>query len=1049
MTVLVANRGEIAVRIIRSAKELGQRTVIVHAADEAETMGVRLADEAVALPQSGPAAYLDFAAIVAAAPAGALVHPGYGFGSENADFARLCETAGLVFVGPSAGTLELFGDKTRARAAATEAGLDLTPGTGIDPEPAQVRALLAEHPGGVMIKAVAGGGGRGIRQVTDPDQVEEQMQRCRDEAQAGFGDGRIYAEALVTSARHIEVQVVADGQVALTLGDRDCSVQRRHQKVIEMAPAPQLPVALRDRMAEGAKRLAESVGYRGVATVEFLVTQDAAYFLEVNPRLQVEHTVTEEVTGSDLVAAQLRLAQGARMAELLEQEVLRTEVRGMAIQARLNAETLSPDGEVHATSGTIQEVQWPGGPGVRVDTSAYAGLRHSPRYDSLLAKVICSGPTGAVAQRRLLQALSETRLVGVGTNIPVLQSIAATDGLTRGRLSTSWLEDDWSAVIADAAASAVEEVPDEQVLDALEPGQFAVHSVMPGVVAALAMVGGDRPAGSDLAVVEAMKMAHPLTHEAPVRVVRHLVSLDDQVEAGQALLVVESVGADTSGDNRVEADLDAPRDDLEDVRDRQARLLDDSRPEAIARWHAKGRRTARENIADLVDDGSFVEYGGLAIAAQRARRSEQDLVDNTPADGLVCGTAEINGQPVVVLSYDYTVLAGTQGVRNHAKTDRMLEVAHHRRLPVVFFTEGGGGRPGDTDVSGITGLDVGTFRAMGALSGLVPLVGVVSGNCFAGNAALLGVCDVVIATPEASIGMGGPAMIEGGGLGVVRAADVGPVEVQRRNGVVHVVAEDDADAVATARTYLSYFQGDSSDWTAPDPRIAQHAVPQDRMRSYDVHRALTGVLDEGSFLELRADYAPGIRTGLGRVAGAAYGIVANDCRHLGGAIDAPGADKLRDFLRVCNAHGLPVVTFCDTPGFMVGPDAEKEATVTRFGRLFADTAALRVPMGTVILRKAYGLGAMAMAGGSFRAPQFTIAWPTGEMGPMGLEGAVRLGYRKELAAIEDPQERQAEYDRLVAAAYAQGKAMVAATVFELDDVIEPADTRRWIQTLRS
>lgn len=1046
MTVLVANRGEIAVRIIRSARELGLRTVIVHAADEAETMGVRLADEAVALPGSGPAAYLDFAAIVAAAPAGALVHPGYGFGSENAEFARLCDAAGLVFVGSAAPTLELFGDKTRARAAAAAAGLELTPGTGIDPEPEQVRALLAKHPTGIMIKAVAGGGGRGIREVTDPDQVVEQMQRCRAEAEAGFGDGRIYAEALVTGARHIEVQVVADGRSAVTLTDRDCSIQRRHQKVVEMAPAPNLPAALRDRMAEGARHLAERVGYQGVATMEFLVTDDAAYFLEVNPRLQVEHTVTEQVTGSDLVAAQLRLAQGASVADLIEQEVLGTQVRGMAIQARLNAETLSPDGDVRATAGAILEIQWPGGPGVRVDTSAYAGLRHSPRYDSLLAKIICAGPSGPIAQRRLQQALAETVLVGVATNLSVLQSIIATDELTQGQLSTSWLEDNWPSVAADAGGDAAAE---PLAVDALEPGQFAVHSLMPGVVAALAAIGGDRAAGSDLAVVEAMKMAHPLTHDTPVRVVRHLVSLDDQVEAGQALLVVEPADGDAADSGSVEADLNAPRADLEVVRERQARLRDESRPEAIARWHAKGRRTARENITDLVDDGSFVEYGGLAIAAQRARRSEQDLISNTPADGLVCGTALINRQPVVVLSYDYTVLAGTQGVRNHAKTDRMLELAHSQRLPVVFFTEGGGGRPGDTDVSGITGLDVGTFRAMGALSGLVPLVGVVSGNCFAGNAALLGVCDVVIATPEASIGMGGPAMIEGGGLGVVRAADVGPVEVQRRNGVVHIVADDDADAVRTARTYLSYFQGDSSDWAAPDTRLAQHSVPQDRMRSYDVHGALVGVLDEGSFLELRADYAPGIRTGLGRVAGSAYGIIANDCRYLGGAIDAPGADKLRDFLRVCDAHGLPIVTFCDTPGFMVGPDAEKDATVTRFGRLFADTAALRVPMGTVILRKAYGLGAMAMAGGSFRAPQFTVAWPTGEMGPMGLEGAVRLGYRKELAAIEDPQQRQAEYDRLVAAAYAQGKAMVAATVFELDDVIDPADTRRWIQTLRS
>jgi len=441
------------------------------------------------------------------------------------------------------------------------------------------------------------------------------------------------------------------------------------------------------------------------------------------------------------------------------------------------------------------------------------------------------------------------------------------------------------------------------------------------------------------------------------------------------------------------------------------------------------------------------------LAAQRSRRSEQDLIENTPADGLIGGIATIGADrfasaDVVVLSYDYTVLAGTQGMRNHAKTDRLLDVAARRRVPVVLFAEGGGGRPGDTDAGGAAGLELNTFRAMAALNGRVPLVAVVSGRCFAGNAALAGVCDVVIATPEANIGMGGPAMIAGGGLGTYRPEEIGPIDVQRRNGVVHLVADDDAHAVALARQYLSYFQGPVTGWAVPDERLARHVVPVNRLRAYDVRAAIESIVDVGSVLELRADYGRAIVTALARVEGMAYGLVANSGSQLGGAIDAEAADKAADFLTLCQALSVPVVSLCDTPGFMVGPDSETEATVRRFGGLFIAGARLTVPFGMIILRKGYGLGAMAMAGGSFHAPEFTVAWPTGEIGPMGLEGAVRLGFRKELDAIADPVEREQAFARYVELAYQHGKALTAATTFELDDVIDPAETRAWIRRLR-
>ncbi|MGW5570875.1 carboxyl transferase domain-containing protein [Nocardia thailandica] len=1049
MDVVVANRGEIAVRIVRTARERGYRTHVLHTGEERDSLAVGLADTAVALPAEGAPAFLDVGAVVAAARTagpGALVHPGYGFLSESAELAAACAAADLVFVGPAPEALRTFGDKVAARAAAEKAGVAVLPATAAA-DPAAMADLLARHPAGIMIKAAAGGGGRGMRTVRAPGGVADAYDRCRAEALAAFGDGTVYAEALITGARHVEVQIVADGTRATALGDRDCSVQRRHQKLVEIAPAPALDPALRERLHRDAERLAEAAGCRGVITVEFLVADGRGWFLEVNPRLQVEHTVTEEITGADLVGVQFDLARGAALADL----DLGHAPRGVAVQARVNAERVAADGAPLPTSGTVTGFSAPTGTGVRVDTAARAGLRHGTRFDSLLAKVVARGPSFATAVRRCADALAELTVTGVDTNTAVLRAVL---DLLDGPVTTAWFEDNTGEVLDRAARYGTTDTGPDPEAPALAPDEWAVRSPMGGTVVSVAAPGAVLGAGAEVAVLEAMKMQHVVRAERPLRVLRHAVTPGDTVDPHAVLLVAADADHDGETVAAAAVDLDAVRPDLAEVRQRHAVTLDAARPEAVAKRHRLGRRTARENIDDLVDAGSFVEYGGLAVAAQSRRRGAEDLIANTPADGLVAGIATINADRfgprearAVVLSYDYSVLAGTQGVRNHAKTDRMLELAHERRLPVVFFTEGGGGRPGDTDQAGFSGLDVTTFRAMGALSGRVPLIGVVSGRCFAGNAALLGMCDVVIATPDANIGMGGPAMIEGGGLGVYRPEDIGPVEVQRRNGVVHIVARDEAEAVAIARDYLAYFQGPLRDWAAPDPRVSRHVVPEDRLRAFDIRAAVASVADVGSVLELRRDWGVGIVTALVRVEGRAFGLVANDCHHLGGAIDAPAADKLRAFLRLCDAHGLPIVSLCDTPGFMVGPEIEKEGVVTRFAGLFAEAAALRVPFGTIILRKGYGLGAQAMAAGSFRAPGFVVAWPTGEIGGMGLEGAVRLGFAKELAAIDDPGRRAETFDNLVALAYANGRALHAATLLEIDDVIDPADSRRWIATL--
>ena len=560
-------------------------------------------------------------------------------------------------------------------------------------------------------------------------------------------------------------------------------------------------------------------------------------------------------------------------------------------------------------------------------------------------------------------------------------------------------------------------------------------------------------AGDVVVILEAMKMEHEVraTHDA--RVTELFYAAGEQVAEGDVLLNCEHAAQITRGlgaDLALKPEPDAVpaasgvRADLQKLLDRQALTLDASRPEAVAKRHAQGMRTARENLADLCDAGSFMEYGALAVAAQRSRRSEEDLIQNTPADGMVTGTGSVNGQRIVAMAYDATVLAGTQGMRNHQKTDRMLGLALQNKLPVVLFAEGGGGRPGDVDMPIVAGLHVATFASFARLNGQVPVVGIAAGRCFAGNAALLGCSDVIIATKNSNIGMGGPAMVEGGGLGVFKPEQIGPAGVQHGNGVIDILVDDEAQAVAAAKHYLSFFQGPTSQWTAPSEQALRDVVPENRLRVYDTRAAMAGIADVGSLLELRTGFGLGIHTALARIEGRPVGMLANNPLHLSGAIDAAAADKAARFMQLCNAHGLPLVSLVDTPGFMVGPDTEATAQVRHVSRMFIAAAHLRVPYLSVVLRKGYGLGAMAMTAGGFHSPLFTAAWPTGEFGAMGLEGAVRLGFKKELEAVPEGPERQALYDKLVARQYDNGSAVHMAATLEIDTVIDPARTRDWL-----
>jgi acetyl-CoA carboxylase carboxyltransferase component/biotin carboxyl carrier protein len=802
--------------------------------------------------------------------------------------------------------------------------------------------------------------------------------------------------------------------------------------------------------------------------------------------------VTEAMTGIDLVVVQLGLAAGRSLTSLCLEQAHVPRPRGFAVELRVNAESLAADGSVRPGSGTLAAFEVPTGPGVRVDACGYAGYQLSTSFDPLLAKVIVSGMAADLSTilAQADRALSEFRVDGVPTNLALLRTLVRHPALAEYRVTTEFLDQHLGELLAEDAdgrrrlwfdapagapgragarvdrddplavlvhgKTAGTDAPRPDTPDAEAPeGVAVVRAPMQGTIVAVDVGAGDAvPAGAQLLVMEAMKMEHVVTAEVGGIVRAVHVAAGDTVYEGHALVVIEEaeVGA-ASATDAAPADLDRVRPDLAEVHARHARTLDAARPEAVERRRQTRQRTARENVDDLCDPGSFVEYGPLVIAAQRRRRSVEDLVARTPADGLVAGIGRVNGQlfdetrsRCAVLAYDYTVLAGTQGLQNHRKKDRLFELAAASRLPVVFFTEGGGGRPGDTDGAGVAGLDCWAFNYWGRLSGLVPLVGVNSGRCFAGNAALLGCCDVVIATANSSIGMGGPAMIEGGGLGVFHPDEVGPMHVQVPNGVVDVAVADEAEAVRVAKQYLAYFQGPVGAWTCADQRELRAIVPENRLRMYDVRRIVRTLADAGSLLELRRHFGLGMMTALARIEGRPLGIVANNPTHLAGAIDRDGADKAARFMQLCDAFDLPILFLCDTPGMMVGPEAEKTALVRHVSRLFVVGASLTVPFFTIILRKGYGLGAQAMAGGSFKAPIFTVAWPTGEFGGMGLEGAVKLGYRKELEAVTDPAARKALFEEMVARMYEHGKAVSYATYFELDDVIDPAESRRWIMT---
>ncbi|MGE4323092.1 MAG: carboxyl transferase domain-containing protein [Sphingobium sp.] len=1062
--LLIANRAEIAVRIARAGSDAGIATVALFAADEADSPHRFHADSAVPLPGRGPAAYLDIDALIAAAVESGCdaVHPGYGFLSENADFARRCAQAGLVFVGPSPETLALFGDKATARAFAAEQGVAVARGTGVDAGVDGARALLASLGDGrsIMLKAAAGGGGRGIRPVGAGDDLEQAWALCAAEARGAFGDDRVFAEEQIGRARHIEVQIVGDGTDAIHLYERECSLQRRRQKLVEIAPSPWLEDRVRQRLLEEAVALARASAYRGLGTVEFLVETDEEgratgrhIFIELNPRLQVEHTVTEMVTGLDLVAIQIGIANGATLAALGLDAV--APPQGHAVQLRVNMERLWPDGAIAPSGGRIKAYDPPAGPGVRVDGFARVGYRTSPLYDALLAKLIVHAPSPDFGDvlRRARRAAREFRIDGVESSLPLLRALLDDPALAQGRIDTGYLERETVRLAAVAASLTPPDGDDAAAVDdggpspddAIPAGLVGVFAPTPGQLVQIDVAPGDLVfAGQRLAVVEVMKMQTGIVAPAAGRIDRLFRQVGDGIDAGAALMALhpQNVAQPEGGTGAADADgwSDAGLRLLEEHR---RVLTDDARPGAVALAARRGAKTARQRIATLCDAGSFVEIGGLTRV--------EGVGDKAPADGVIVGTARIDGRPVVLMSQDFSVFGGSVGHLGAAKVDRALELALLHAMPLLMLLDGGGHRIQDGQNSRDYAVGGDMFQQMTRLSGYAPIVSVALGAGFAANTNMAGFSDfVVMVRDRATLGIAGPALVKAGTGEVIDAQALGGAQVQvDQYGLADLAVDSEEEALDAARRFLSYLPGNAGlppPCLARDPRDdgADHAapllraVPTNTRLAYDVRPVIDHIADRNSLFEIKPGHAPNLVTGFARIAGRPVGFIANQALVLGGMLDAAACEKGAHFIGLCDAFGLPLIYLVDVPGFSIGSAAEKSNLGRKSARFLFELGNATVPRVSVILRKGYGLGYFAMAGGRTYRADGAFAWPDAEICAMSVEGSVDVAYRKLYEAAPDPAAKRQE---LIDGIRARISPIQAAEGFGIDDLIDPRETR--------
>jgi acetyl/propionyl-CoA carboxylase alpha subunit/acetyl-CoA carboxylase carboxyltransferase component len=1048
--VLVANRGEIAVRIIRAARELGVATVAVSPRDDADSLHTRLADQAYVLPGAGAAAYLDGAGILATARAtgATAVHPGYGFLSENAAFARQCADEGIVFIGPTPEQLEVFGDKTRARDLAERLGIPVPPGTRGATTLDAARAFATEH-GPVMLKALAGGGGRGLRVVLSSGDLAEAYERSRSEALQAFGNGDVYVERLIPAARHIEVQIVGDGSGAVQhLWERDCSIQRRHQKLIEVAPAPRLDAGVRDRLLEAALRLATEVRYLSIGTFEFLVAANQFWFIEANPRLQVEHTVTEEITGVDLVAAQIRLAGGASLTDVGLASP--PAVRGFAIQARVNLETLDSEGVPHAQSGTLTAYTPPSGPGVRVDTYGYTGYRTSPRYDSLLAKVIATDHDFPAVLRRAYSALGEFQLEGVPSNIPLLQSVLQHPDFGCAKWDTAFVGHHLHELLRGAHRRVHLQNNSTGEARAAAPvapeGTVCVAAPMPGVVVQVDIANDEqiRP-GAPLLVLEAMKMHYVVRAPRGGRVRQVVVATGDFISEGAALLFFEP--DDTKSVASPDATHAAGEDwsaEVAEIQRRKEFAYQMGGPEKVARQHKEGRQTVRERIAALVDPGTFAEIGALTGFASYDEAGNARSI--LPAN-FVAGTARIARRKVVLGADDFTLRGGSGDAAIHAKQMYAEQYAREMRLPMVRLLDGasGGGSVKMAAEAGFTYVPVNpAWDAVVDNLSLVPVVAACLGPTVGLGAARLVMSHLaVMVEGVGQVFTAGPPVVLGGIGEDVTKEELGGAEVHRRSGVVERFVGTETEAFDIIRAFLSYLPGSVFE-TPPvtasaDPADRREefligAVPRDRRAPYSINAILDALFDVGSVFRY-AEYGDATVTALARLQGHPVGVITTD-PFKGATMSAEGAQAITRLVDLCETFHLPIISLTDQAGMTIGSVAERRGTIRHGARAIAAIYQARVPQAELILRRVYGVGGAGIVN-RHRACR-SWAWPSGDWGSLPVQGGIEAAFRAQLAAAADPER---ELERLRAELAAIASPFRTAEHFGVQDLIDPRDSR--------
>jgi acetyl/propionyl-CoA carboxylase alpha subunit/acetyl-CoA carboxylase carboxyltransferase component len=1100
--VLIANRGEIAGRIARAAHGLGIETIGIHAPVDALSLHTRLVDESRELTPPDPSdpvsAYLDVDSLVALAMETGCdaVHPGYGFLSENARFAARLAEAGIAFVGPPVPSLELFGDKVRAREFAAGLDIPLIPGSQSALDSAEAATEQAEAIGyPVMLKAAAGGGGRGMRIVGSPGEMSEAFARCTGEAEQAFGDGTLFLEKLVARPRHIEVQVLGDvaGEV-VHLFERDCSIQLRHQKVIEMAPAPLLNDGLRRAMLEAAVSLTRAAGYVNAGTVEFLVDPEAGsfFFIECNPRIQVEHTVTEEILGLDLVAAQFRLAAGESLADLgYPDQGSVGRPRGYAIQARV----------VCRGAGTLSGYREPSGAGVRVDGNGYVGYAPPPQFDPLLAKVIVRGGVFERVVDQTRRTLGEFHIGGVPTNLLQLQQILELAEIPAVTFRTTLLEEHpdlgqaapgsiyKGAALAlleqQAVGSAMEVTPADTAPPpglSVADGALGVEVPMAGTVVSVNAGSGDVvAAGQTLIVVSAMKMESVVVAPAAGQVVEVLpLEEGDRVGVGQ---IVVSLRPDASLATDGAAAADTWAGTLEEVATLRAlaeeRLAPGSEDPGVVRQRSRGKLTCRERIDLLLDEGSFREVGSVAGFA--SYDEEGQIAAFTPANS-VGGWGRIEGRTVVVCADDFTSRGGHADGAIGAKSGYLDRLSIEMRIPSVRLLDGssGGGsvaamvpeqkKTGESKAKESSGaIKAGRPRVAGAggsfLPGhlgssmyaeqltTVPVVNVLLGSVVGIGAAkaVLGHFSVMVRDIAQLFVAGPPVVSHAMGYDITKE-DLGGWHIHCRNGSVDNLAETEEEAAALARRFLSYLPEnvfEAPPVSAPDPADPADRreealftlIPRKRTTTFDVRKGIRLMADRDSFFEIGPLWGTDQVTGFARFNGHPVGVIASDSQHAnGGALTADGCDKLKRHLDLCDLFHLPVLNLVDNPGFAVGLEHERTGTIRKGGEWMVAFAQVKVPIFTVLMRRSFGVAGNNYATPRSR-PSMRVIWPAADMGGIPPEGGIEAAYKRQLAEAEDPK---AFREELMARIESARGPVGPLNRFQIEEMIDPRDTRRYV-----